>query len=269
MADYACGKGAEIRLNSPVRQILKEKNRACGVILDSGERIEADAVVMNADFGTGMTTLLPDGQSRRWSHERVKKADYSCSTYMLYLGVNRLYDHIPHHTIVMGNDYERTVKEIFEARRLPSEISFYVRNSSATDGTVAPKGHSQLYVLVPVPNNDSGIDWKTEAPVFRKTVLDNIEQRLGLTGLNSSIVSLKEITPLDWAKRGVYKGATFNLSHSLDQMLYLRPHNRFEEVPGLYLVGGGTHPGSGLPTIYESARISADLLSEDLNITNR
>jgi phytoene desaturase len=143
----------------------------------------------------------------------------------------------------------------------------YVRNASVTDPSLAPEGHSALYILVPVANNESGLDWAQEAPGFRERVLDIVEARLGMQGLRSHIREERCITPWDWEHSlGVYKGATFNLAHSLDQMLYLRPHNRFEEIGGVYLVGGGTHPGSGLPTIYESGRISANLLCRDQGV---
>ncbi len=117
-------------------------------------------------------------------------------------------------------------------------------------------------VLIPMPNNKSGIDWETQKDKVREQVLDMLEKRTPLKNIRDLIVTEHVITPADWEKSGVYLGAVFNLSHSFDQLLMRRPHNKFEEADNLYLVGGGTHPGSGLPTIYESGRIAADLISE-------
>jgi phytoene desaturase len=125
-------------------------------------------------------------------------------------------------------------------------------------------------VLVPVPNQASGIDWNRERAAFRDRVLDALERRAGLAGIRTHIKAEAVITPLDWeAEYRVYRGATFNLAHTLNQMLYFRPRNRFEELRRCWLAGGGTHPGSGLPTIYESARITANLISKQYGLPFR
>jgi phytoene desaturase len=143
-----------------------------------------------------------------------------------------------------------------------------VQNASVTDPSLAPAGKSALYVLVPMPNNDSGIDWESHCQNIREQVLDTLGARLGLIDIRDHIECEKIITPGTWAsEENVYKGATFSLSHKFSQMLYWRPHNRFEELDNCYLVGGGTHPGSGLPTIYESARISSNLISKKHQVT--
>jgi phytoene desaturase len=117
-----------------------------------------------------------------------------------------------------------------------------------------------------VTHKHPNVDWAKEEPAFRERVLNRVEQ-LGVTDVRKRIRFEKTITPLHWEQDyGVYKGATFNLAHNLGQMLHLRPRNRFSEIPGMYLVGGGTHPGSGLPVIYESARITTRLLLQDWNL---
>ncbi len=132
-----------------------------------------------------------------------------------------------------------------------------------TDSTLAPRGHSALYILAPVTHQHSNVDWSKERSAFGDLMLKQIA-KLGFRGVESRIRYERVITPADWDTRyEVYRGATFNLAHTLDQMLHLRPHNRFEDLSGVYLVGGGTHPGSGLPVIFESARISSRLLLED------
>jgi phytoene desaturase len=145
-------------------------------------------------------------------------------------------------------------------------MSVYVRNASITDPTIAPPGHSAVYVLVPAPNKKSPETWTPEfTAAYREKVLNRIMERTSMKDLTSHIKEEVIITPDDWQnKRSLFLGATFNLGHTINQMLYFRPRNRFEEVGNCYIVGGGTHPGSGLPTIYESARISANLAIKDM-----
>lgn len=184
---------------------------------------------------------------------------------MLYLGVDKVYRDLPHHTIVFADDYKANVDDIFHNRRLSEDTSFYIRNATPLDPTLAPEGKSNIYVLVPITNTKAGIDWEAEKGPMRRRVLDAIMAKTPLTDLEDHIEVEHIITPDDWERSyAVYRGATFNLAHNLGQMLYFRPHNRLEGVKRCYIVGGGTHPGSGLPTIYESGRISADLLMRDL-----
>ena len=180
---------------------------------------------------------------------------------MMYLGVYKVYD-IPHHTIVFADDYRSNVDAIFRGDRLTDDISFYIRNSAVTDKTVAPEGHSALYVLVPAPNLRGEPDWEKEKAAFRENVISKLESRGGMPDLRQHIVEEKVLEPNDWQDSyNCYDGATFNIAHNMSQMIIWRPHNQFEEIDQCYLVGGGTHPGSGLPTIYESGRIAANLIS--------
>lgn len=252
--------GVKFRLGSPVRQLILEGRTVRGVELQSGERIIADETVLNADFGYAMKHLVPPGVLRKYSPEKVDARKYSCSTFMLYLGLDRVYD-LPHHTIFFAGDYRRNISEIFESKELSDDISFYVRNASVTDPSLAPPGHSSIYVLVPVPNRTAAIDWAIEKSAFRDRVIDAMETRGGMTDLRRHIREEIVFTPQTWQDMNIQFGATFNLAHSLGQMLYFRPRNKFEELENCYLVGGGTHPGSGLPTIYESGRIAANLIS--------
>lgn len=264
MAKVARGHGAEISLSSPVRKVVVSNGRATGVELGSGERIDADAVVLNADFAYAMTNLVDAKDRKQFTDENLRDREYSCSTFMLYLGIDGSWD-APHHNIFFSRDYEEFIRAT-AAGKLAGDPSFYVQNASVTDATLAPKGKSTIYVLVPAPNNTSGIAWTPEeTAAMRERVLDLLETRAGLTGIRQRIEAERIITPRDWENRAnVYHGAVFNLAHSLGQMLYFRPHNRLKEFKDCYLVGGGTHPGSGLPTIYESGRIAADLIDRDI-----
>ncbi len=261
MAEIIEKKGGKIHLNRTVEKVFTENGTAKGVLLENGEKDLADYVVLNSDFGWSVENILPKENLRRWSPQRLDSKKLSCSTFMIYLGVDKVYDNIPHHSICFSNDYRKNVDEIAERGVLSEDPSFYIQNASITDSTLAPEGSSTIYILVPVPNIRHKIDWKTQGPKFRDKIIKYAETRGKLEGLSDHIVTEKVIYPPDWeSDYNVYRSATFNLAHNVGQMLVFRPHNDFEDIENLYLVGGGTHPGSGLPTIYESGRISANLL---------
>ena len=266
MAKVLREAGGELRLNTPVKRLLLDGRRARGVELENGERVEADEVVINADFAHAMSRLVPEGMLRKYSADKLKDREFSCSTFMLYLGMDKLYD-LPHHTIFFARDYKGNIEDIFRRKRLSRDLSFYVRNASLNDPGLAPAGHSAIYVLVPVPNNSAGIDWSQETKPFRELVLRSMEERAGMQDLRNHIREELVYTPDSWQASGVYLGATFNLAHTLRQMLYFRPHNKFEELDNCYLAGGGTHPGSGLPTIYESGRIAANRICREHGVS--
>jgi phytoene desaturase len=268
MAEVARRHGALLRMQTPVEQVLVRDRLAVGVRLAGGEVVEADEVVINADFGHAATHLFAPGVLRKYTPERLSRMQFSCSTFMLYLGLDTTYDHLPHHTIFFAKNYRDNVNRIFGGRELTDDLSFYVRNPGGADPTLAPAGCSALYVLVPVPNLRGAIDWSARRDAYREMTLQTLETRAGLSGIRGHIRAEHVITPRDWQETyRVHEGATFNLAHTVNQMLYFRPRNRFEEVGNCYLVGGGTHPGSGLPTIYESGRISANLISQKYGAT--
>jgi len=263
MARVATELGAKIHLSQPVEEILFDGRRAVGVRTANGE-VRADAVVVNADFGHAMTTLVPNRLRRRWQDATIARKKFSCSTFMLYLGIEGSCEQLAHHNIYVARNYRQNLNEIENLHVLSQDPSFYVENPSRTDPTMAPDGHSALYVLVPVSHQHPNIDWKHERASYRQLALNQLA-KLGVTDIESRIRFERVVTPADWeSQMGIYRGATFNLAHNLGQMLHLRPNNRFEEFDRMYLVGGGTHPGSGLPVIFESARISSQLLLDDL-----
>lgn len=265
MARIAAEMGVEILTGEPVEELLVEHGEARGV-RTTRRTLHADSVIVNADFAEAMQKLLPGKHRRRWTDRRIASKRFSCSTFMLYLGIEGRYDDVAHHTIYLAKDYRQNLHDIEHLHQLSAEPSFYVQNASVTDPTLAPKGHSTLYVLLPVTHETDAIDWAEELPRFRSLALKQIE-KIGLTGVEERIRTERIMTPAGWREEfNLHKGATFSMAHSLGQMLHLRPHNRFEDVRGMYLVGGGTHPGSGLPVIFQSARISSRLLLEDLGI---
>lgn len=264
MARVARELGADIRVNEPIESLEFEGKRATAAVTPQG-RYEADALVINGDFAATMTKLVPNRLRRRWTDEKIASKHYSCSTFMLYLGVEGRFDHLHHHTIFLSRDYLRNIEEI-DAGLAPSDPTIYVQNASVTDPSLAPEGHSTLYVLVPCGNLGGGVDWDAIAPAYRAKVLRRLEL-MGVDDIEGRIRYEKMITPKDWEQdMSIYRGATFNLAHNLGQMLHMRPRNRFEDLEGVYLTGGGTHPGSGLPTIFESSKIAAKLIAEDLRL---
>jgi phytoene desaturase len=265
MAEIAQDMGVDIRLNEPVEKLYFEGRKAVGLKTRSGGQL-FDSLVVNADFAQAMKTLVPNRLRKKWNDRKLDRSKYSCSTFMLYLGIDGLYDQLPHHTIYIAKDYERNLEEIDRLKILSEDPSIYVQNACVTDSSLAPSGMSTLYVLAPVTHQSPNVDWKSQAAMFRKRVLKQME-KLGVHDVESRIRFEKVVTPDDWQNNyQVFRGATFNLAHNLGQMLHARPKNHFTDLQHVYLVGGGTHPGSGLPVIYESARISARMMCEALRL---
>jgi phytoene desaturase len=266
MASLSAGSGVDIRTGEDVTKLHFDGKRITAVETDRSI-YPADAVVINADFARAMQRLVPNHLRRRWTDAKLAKKRYSCSTYMMYLGIEGRVDDMEHHTIFLAEDYVRNIREIEEGRVLTEAPSFYIQNACRTDPGLAPKDCSTLYVLVPVPHHTDHIAWTEETlPDYRRKVLERLAH-VGIPDIEKRIRYEQTMTPAGWRdEHQIYNGATFNLAHSLDQMLMLRPKNRFDELEGVYLVGGGTHPGSGLPVIFESAKITTRLLIDDLKL---
>ena len=263
MARLAQDMGVEIRYEEPVESLEFAGRRITAVHTPCG-RYAADATVVNADFARSMTRLVPDRLRRRWSDRKISSRRFSCSTFMLYLGIDGCYDDVAHHNIYLSENYRDNLADIEHRHVLSRDPSMYVQNACITDPSLAPRGMSTLYLLIPVTHRHPNVDWRREGARFREVALDQME-RVGIRGVRERIRYEKMLTPDDWQDDyEIHRGATFTLSHDLGQMLHRRPHNRFEDVERMYLVGGGTHPGSGLPVIYSSARITSDLLLSDL-----
>lgn len=267
MAEIATETGCKIRTGEPVERLEFKGKRVTAVHTAQG-KYEADAIVINADFAHAMQKLVPNHLRKRWSDSKIEKKRFSCSTFMMYLGIRGRYDNLKHHTIHISKDYDRNLRQIEDEKVLPDDPSLYVQNPCVTDDTLAPEGKSTLYVLVPVPQLTPDTPWDAEQTrKFRALTLKRLAE-IGLPDLEERIEYEQIVTPANWRDDySVYRGATFNLAHNLAQMLHLRPHNKFEELDGVYLVGGGTHPGSGLPVIYESTRITCKQLLPDLGLS--
>lgn len=259
--------GGTIRTHAEVRRVRTEQGRVTGLELDSGLE-PCDHAVINADATWAIKNLFPESVRGKVTDHSLDRKKYSCSTFMMYLGVEGRVD-LPHHTIRTAPDYRGNLEDI--GRRegwggsLTEDPSFYVCNPSVTDPSLAPEGCSSLYVLMPTPNTRAAIDWTAHTPVCREKLLDRMRTLLGID-LAGRIREEMILTPNDWAASNINFGATFNLAHSLDQMLHKRPQHKLPFVEGAWLVGGGTHPGSGLPVIFLSSQITAGLLLRELGL---
>ena len=248
------GVGGELRCNSEVQRIEVDHGRATGVTLRDGQRLAADLVVSNADSAWTYRHLIEPRHRRHWTDRRIDKGRYSMGLYVWYFGTRKRWDDVPHHMMVLGPRYKELLQDIFRHKRLSEDFSLYLHRPTATDPSLAPPGCDTFYALVPVPHLDSGTDWPAFAETFRRAIQDRLESTV-LPGLGREIVTSKVTTPLDFQDRLLsFKGAGFGLEPLLLQSAWFRPHNRSEDVPGLYLVGASTHPGAGLPGVLSSAK---------------
>jgi phytoene desaturase len=249
------GHGNELRYGCEVSDILVENGRACGVKLASGENIKSDIVVSNAEVGWTYSKLLAKSPRKKWTDAKVARADYSMSLFVWYFGTNKKFDACDHHTIVLGPRYKGLLDDIFTHKIVAEDFSLYLHRPTANDPSLAPEGCDAFYVLAPVPNLVGGADWASLGEAFRKRIEARLEETI-LPGLSSSIISSRIMTPQDFQDRLLStNGAAFGMEPKLLQSAWFRPHNRSEDVKSLFLVGAGTHPGAGLPSVVSSAKV--------------
>ena len=255
LADLIAGQGGTVRTRAPVTEIIVEHERAIGVRLGSGERLDADIVVSNADSAFTYKHLLPADVRKRWSDKRIEKSRYSMGLFVWYFGTRRRYDNVDHHTILLGPRYRDLLADIFTRKHLAEDFSLYLHRPTATDPTLAPEGCDAFYVLSPVPHLGSGTDWHLAAEPYRRAIAAKLSATV-LPDLEANIVTSRMMTPQDFCDDlSSINGAAFGLEPVLTQSAWFRPHNRSEEVDNLFLVGAGTHPGAGLPGVLSSAKV--------------
>lgn len=255
LANLIKGQGGRIRTGAQVDQIIVTNGRAVGVRLTSGEFIPAAIVVSNADSAWTYRKLLPPETRRRWTNRKVERARYSTGLFVWYFGTDRRYDDIAHHTILLGPRYQELLRDIFSRQVLADDFSLYLHRPTATDPSVAPAGCDAFYVLSPVPNLGGETNWLTAAEPYRQAIAARLASTI-LPDLERHVVTSKMITPLDFRELFcAWQGAAFGLEPVLTQSAWFRPHNRSEDIAGLYLVGAGTHPGAGVPGVLSSAKV--------------
>ncbi len=258
--------GGTIRLSTPVRRVLLQGRRAVGVETATGEQIAVDAVVSNGDVANTYRKLIPSASRRRFTDAKLDNMRYSMSLFVMYFGTARQYPEIQHHTIILSERYQELLEDIFVHKQLSEDFSLYLHRPSATDPSMAPKGHDCFYALIPVPNQLSGIDWTKEAGPFRDRVVRLLEEKY-LPELSRHLVTERIFTPLDFETTlDSYRGSGFSFEPVFSQSAWFRPHNASEDVEHLYFAGAGTHPGAGVPGVLSSAKIAERLICERLPV---
>jgi phytoene desaturase len=256
--------GGEVYLEAEVEEILIDKQigKAKGVKIKSGKIFKADAVVANSDVAQTYLSLVPQQFRKKYTDAKVKSLTYSMSLFVVYFGTNRQYEDIAHHEIIMGARYKELLEDIFNKKILAKDFSLYLHRPTATDPSLAPVGCDSWYVLSPVPHLGGNIDWKTQAEPYKQLIYQYLEERY-LPDLRKHIVSEHYIDPLHFRDTlNSYLGSAFSVEPTLFQSAYLRPHNISEDVPNLYFVGAGTHPGAGLPGVMSSGKIVGNMIGK-------
>lgn len=265
--------GGAVRFGAEVGRIEVAREggtkRARGVTLASGERLAADLVVSNADYATTYLKLVAP-ENRRWNRDRlVRLRRQSMSLFVLYFGFRRDARALPlkHHTIILGPRYQELLRDIFERKVLAEDVSQYLHVPTLTDPSLAPAGCHAAYTLVPVPHQGSGLDWPRLGPAFAEKLIAFLDERGHIPGLRERLITQSFITPEYFeGALASHLGNGFGLEPILAQSAFFRPHNRSEDVRGLYLVGQGTQPGGGTPSVMMSAKMTARLVAEDFGV---
>ena len=243
-----------------VNKIISNKNKITGVELNNGDRIETDNVICNADPPAVYSKLANTNSSNSIFNWKMKRMEYSMGLFVYYFGTKKVYDDVEHHTIKFGDKYKEHLDDIFNNKKLNDDISYYLHRPTATDKSMAPDNHDCFYVLVPVPNNQSGIDWSIEGDKMKNLVIKKMEESL-LPNLSENIVEDFYLTPDYFEKELNTKyGSGFSIQPKFTQSAYFRFHNKSEIFDGLYFVGAGTHPGAGVPGVLSSAKVLDKIL---------
>ena len=250
----------EIITGQEVTNIILQNNKIQGVKLKNQEEIRADNVICNADPSTVYDELLNQKKLNYFFKWKRKRMEYSMGLFIYYFGTKKTYDKVQHHTIKFGNKYKEHLDDIFENKKLNEDISYYLHRPTATDKSMAPDGHDCFYVLVPVPNKQSKIDWSIEGDKLKNLVISKMENSL-LPNLKENIVEDFYLTPDYFEKELNTKyGSGFSIQPKFTQSAYFRFHNKSEICDGLYFVGAGTHPGAGVPGVLSSAKVLDKIL---------
>jgi len=254
--------GGRTHLSTPVAKLLVENRVAKGVVTRSGETFHSAAVVSNADVANTYLKMVEPKDRPKYTATRLKRMRYSMSLFVIYFGTRKQYPNIKHHTIILGERYRELLNDIFNKKRLSGDFSLYLHRPTATDATMAPPGCDCFYVLAPVPNQLSGIDWRTRAQPFRDAILQFLDAHY-LPGLLDNLVIERLLTPLDFETTlNTYQGTGFSFEPIFRQSAWFRPHNESEDIRNLFFAGAGTHPGAGVPGVLSSAKIAEKLICQ-------
>ena len=254
--------GVDLRLNAPVERIEVVNGKAKGVLLADGTFLESEILVANADPAMVYTELIDPSARRKNSDASVARKRYSMSLFVGYFGTQKTYPDLAHHSILLGPRYRGLLTDIFDRKKLTEDFSLYLHAPTRTDPSLAPAGGESFYVLSPVPNQQSGIDWAVEGPRYMDRILDALDAD-HLPGLRENLVTQFHVDPRYFeGELRSYRGAAFGPEPTLRQSAYFRFHNKSEDVGGLYFVGAGVHPGAGLPGVLSSAKVLERVLPQ-------
>ena len=260
--------GVTIRYASTVKKINIVENKVNGVTLENGDVLYANKVVSNADTAWTYKNLIDPEYRKVWTDKKIENGKYSMSLFVWYFGTKKQYPQVPHHMMLLGERYKELLEDIFKRHHLAKDFSLYLHRPTATDPSLAPEGCDAFYVLSPVPHLDSGTDWSEEAESYRKAIAKMLGETV-LPGLEENLVESFVMTPQDFQDRLLsYKGAAFGLEPLLTQSAWFRPHNRSEDIEGLYMVGASTHPGAGIPGVLSSAKALDSLITPAKMVSN-
>ncbi len=259
--------GGELRLSSPVERIRLSGTggRTVHHLTTSRGEEGFDVVVSNADLHHTYATLYGGTPGADATRRRLERLQWSMSLFVLYFGTDRTYD-LAHHTILFGPRYRELLRDIFHGDALPPDFSLYLHAPTVTDPSLAPPGRGTHYVLAPVPHlGHAPVDWASEGPRYAERIFAALE--VVMPGLRQHVTTRRWFTPADFQTELVsYHGTAFSVAPLLTQSAWFRPHNRDPHIPGLYIVGAGTHPGAGLPGVVSSAKGTAALVARDLGL---
>lgn len=257
-------QGGQLHLEAEIDEILVTGGKAYGVRLKNGEIHKADAVVSNADVAFTYKNLIDRRHRKKYTDRKIERTKYSMSLFVIYFGTKKQYREqgLAHHNIILGKRYKELLSDIFNKKHLSDDFSLYLHMPTITDPSMAPEGCESFYVLSPVPHLDSDTDWNEVAPRYRNLIMNFLEENY-LPDLQENLVAEHYIDPLHFQNTlNSYKGSAFSVQPILTQSAWFRPHNKSEDVDGLYFVGAGTHPGAGLPGVLSSAKIAENLIGE-------
>jgi phytoene desaturase len=260
LARLAAELGADLRTDSEVTAIEIE-NGAVRSVTANGERIACDALISNMDAVRTYTELVQGPPAKA-----IQKKGYepACSGVVLYLGLNKRYDHLAHHCFVFSRDAEEEFDAIYKKGVPAPDPTAYLAATSCSDDTTAPPGGEALYVLVHTPHLRPGQDWQKMFAPYRQTILDKLKRTAGLEDIESRIVVERALTPQDIHERyKVLDGAIYGLASHGAYLGAFKPSNRSKAIKGLYLCGGAAHPGPGMPMVMMSGWIAADAMDRD------
>ena len=253
--------GIKVIKGNEVKKIISKNTKITGVQLSNDNTINADIVICNADPPAVYEKLLDGNNNNSFLFNwKKKRMEYSMGLFVYYFGTKKIYENVEHHTIKFGNKYKEHLDDIFDKKKLNEDISYYLHRPSATDKSMAPEGNDCFYVLVSVPNNQSGINWNTEGEKMKSLIINKMEKDL-MPNLKENIVEDFYLTP-DYFEKDLNTkfGSGFSIQPKFTQSAYFRFHNKSEIYDGLYFVGAGTHPGAGVPGVLSSAKVLDKIL---------